>query len=135
MDLEATQRELERFWPPALTPSAVDRMAGELTDDFVQLDHRALHTPRGDRDDWRHAMRAWATLVERTHRAVEAVAAAPGLRAYRLVFGGEDRITGGALEVEIFIVERLRDGRPCVANVFDDRDAALAFFERERDGR
>src|SRR5687767_2218054 len=104
-------------------------MAERLTDDFVQHDHRPLHQREGTREDWKRALLAWKEVVRPSLQAIELLGVHDDTRAYRALFGGHDRLTGGTIEVEIFVVDRLRDNRVCEADLFDHKEPALAHFK------
>ena len=47
---------------------------------------------------------------------------------------GHDGVTGGAIEIPVYVVNRVSSDRFGAGDIFDDRDAALACFA-ERIGR
>ena len=122
--------ELQHVWGDLFARDAVEQMAERLTPDFVQRDHRPLHQHVGTREDWINALHGWADVGEARLRELEILGEAGDHHAYRLLFSGPDTLTGGPMELELFVLERLRDGRVCEADVFDDRDAAEEAFRR-----
>ena len=123
-----TEDELRHFWGELFGRWALDEMVARLAEDFVQRDHRPLHSPRGDRDDWRRALEGWRGIAQTPLREVELLGEKPPYRAFRLLWGGGDEISGGAMEVAVFVVDRTEGGLIAEADVFDDRAAALACF-------
>ena len=130
--LADVEREVRAFWEELWGRRDVEAMVALMAPDFVQRDHRELHRAVGDRDDWAEAMRGWRDMVEPASelREVEVLGADGDLRAYRLLFSGAATgVGGGTFEIEVFIVDRVRDGLRAEADVFDDRAAALSRFE------
>jgi hypothetical protein len=106
-------------------------MLAQLDPEFAMADHRALTDSGVTRDDWEALSRSWWELAPDILAVeFETLAEEDDLIVYFLLFTGHDTLSGGAVEVPFYVVNSGRD-RFLSADLFDDRDAALACFAEQ----
>jgi SnoaL-like polyketide cyclase len=118
-----------RFWFELWNERAIDTLREELHPDFMQVDHRALTDSGPTRSDWEELMRSWWEVVPDVAAVEFEQLGEDGSHfVYYVLFSGHDAVSGGTVEVAVYVVNLMRDNRFATGDVFDDRDAALACF-------
>ena len=120
---------LEWFWLELWNRRAMDEMLEQIDPAFVQQDHRALELYGPTREDWRQVCETWWELVPDV-RCVEVSSAETAAERthYGLRFVGTYGGPGATMEVAFHVVSEFADGRFTRADLFEERDEALAFL-------
>ena len=120
---------LRRFWFELWNRRALEDIRAEFHPDYRRVDHRSLTESGTSRADWEELSRSWWEISPDVAAVeFEALAEEPGHIVYYVLFRGHDAVSGGPLEMPFYVVNQMRDGLFLTADVFDDRDAALACF-------